>query len=472
MLDLRFRSKLMECRASRESAAVADRADLSESPALLFDLLDDTPAWRARLVEEAVFAAGSRVRVSSAYQVEFPPALLQRHDICGVRRANVLLPLTTRLKRGLFNLDISGSGDGPVHLLPRASIAALEALYLRHLIASGPASDVAPCFPEAVLEAICVQTPAVFRDLFLKRCCGWYDLALSQYLKDGLGLSQLSPADVKPWRERCEQAGRVLAHCLDEPPDRFSASEQLLLAMPRVEPKPTTREEIDRIVDDFCRGVVQALAQGDKDFLVALAEYGRRYEVIVEMEVPLGEPATVKLSEDRPLEIDWLGRTSQRFALGDARSAHFEARVEDPSVVIAGRFDVVDLAGKRVGLGSVEEIRESPESLSIYSSESSRPYYVDVKMGLRLATHLYVMTLALVILNGGALAAVLSLNGGDSYVEQVAVLTLPTTLAAAFVLVREETALASRLQKLPRLALGLALLGLAIGVGVELVLHD
>ncbi|HEV7773577.1 MAG TPA: hypothetical protein VGO48_09865 [Conexibacter sp.] len=59
----------------------------------------------------------------------------------------------------------------------------------------------------------------------------------------------------------------------------------------------------------------------------------------------------------------------------------------------------------------------------------------------------------LMLLNLGAVAVAIGMPH-DALVERLALLTIPTTLAATFVLVREQTALASRLLGRARVALG------------------
>ena len=453
------------------STAPDARIDLSESADFFIELLDDTSVWRERLVQEVTFASASQARVVSGYQIDFPPDLVERH-VPGrnrFRTANVLLPLATRPKGDFFKLDFAGPGGNPVQLTARASIAGLERLYLRGLVESSPAPHNAlEGFSDALLEAICVHTPALFRDHFMTQCRGWWELALAQYLNDGLGLAanaRFSPAAIAPLLEDARRVGRVLASHFEEPPDPYSSSEQVLLALPRMDPRPRTKDEVADVVRAYSSAVESAHQFADHALLIALADYGRRFEVIVEVEVPLLEPSTIKLSEDRPLKPSVFGITRQRFALGEARSAHFEAHVIDPNVVIGRRFALRDPWGYPVGYGWVESISQTPETLSVYSSERGRPYYVDVAIPLRLAGNLYLTMAVLVGLNLAAFVAVLQVSVDDTeYVEQLALLSIPTTLAAAFVLVREQTALAARLQNIPRVVLSLSIVALWIAV--------
>jgi hypothetical protein len=213
------------------------------------------------------------------------------------------------------------------------------------------------------------------------------------------------------------------------------------------------------MLDGLRKAVVDADAANDQNFLEALADYGRRFEVVVEVELPLLEPTTIKIAEDRPLEVARWGWAPQRFSFGDARSAHFEARVTDPNVEVTD-FDVRDLGGDRVGFGWIESARRTRETLSIYSSEKERPYYVDVQLRLKAALSLRLTAYLLMALTVAAAVIAATMPDNEAYIDRLALLAVPTTIAAAFVLTREQTTLASRLLGRQRLVLGLTTLAL------------
>ena len=179
----------------------SERVDLSETPEFFLRLLDDTHAWRERLVEELTLGSAAHVRATSSYHVEFPRALLDPHaDPDKYRSANVLLPLTTRDKGPLLNLDLVGPAGSPVALTPRASIAALETIYLERLAESSPAAHSLRGIADGLLEAVCLFTPARFQDHFLQQAGGDRSAALRRYLEDGLGFS-VAGDDVAEWRK-------------------------------------------------------------------------------------------------------------------------------------------------------------------------------------------------------------------------------------------------------------------------------
>jgi hypothetical protein len=447
------------------------RVDLSEDSAFLLELLDDTHRWRERLVSELRFGDRNHVRSVSSYQIDFPPALLERAKIPKTaRRANVLLPLTTRQKRPLLNFSLSGPGRSPATLTSRLSIAGLQAEFLKLLAETSEARDELAMRVDAQLyESICVFSPGFFQTWFYKKSEDDVAKALSLYLSGSLEWN-VSVDDVRRWREKTTEISAILVKYLGEPPDPVSSSEELLLALSKNDPAPQSVKEIDVLVDGFHAGVVAADKASDDRYLTVLAEYGRRYEVVVEVEVPLLEASRIKIEEDLPLKVSrrgvgsWVGPT---FPLGDARSAHLEARIDDANVEVAD-FEVKDLHGVDAKEG-LESFRRTREAFTLYGSDPNRPYFVLVWLRLRVARPLMVGAVLLSMANILAIGAVPVIGFESDAGGRLAVLAIPTTVAATFALVREQTALASRLQRIPRLVLALTTLALWLEVVAGLI---
>lgn len=441
------------------------RGDLSEDSAFFLELLDDTRAWRERLVVELGFDSPNHARATSSYQINFPPELLRRHiDLDTTVSANVLLPLTTRPKRPLLHFGLSGPGGSPATLTSRGSIAALQAEYLRDLVEVSPAAAaLRPTISNELCEAICLFSPSRFLQHDLTHARGNVELALTQHLGEAFGF-RVSQSDVSRWRVDTQAAGAKLLAALDEPAEVASSSEEVLLAIGLLENPPAGVEEVDRLVADYRAGVEAAAGCNDTDFLSVLAEYGRRYELAVEVELPLLEPSRVKVTEELPLGFRAGQWTSHRLPLRDARSVHLEARIDDPSTEI-DRFDVKDLAGADAA-GWIESVRHTREALALYSSaDLQAPYYVEVELRLHAAPNLLWTAGVLILANIGALVAVVNVEETSN----LALLALPTTLAAAFTLVREQSTLATRLLRIPRLLLAATALAVWAAVALSLV---
>jgi hypothetical protein len=429
-------------------------------------LVDFPWSWRERLVEELTFGAAGHVRVESAFQVNFPPELVERYvNPRKVRFANVLLPITSRLNEPLLSLDITGPAGRPAQLVGRASIASLEAEYLGRVAStSGAGPTVRAGVPDHLLEAICIFTPDIFDHL--ARPDASHQDNLLRYLQSGFGKRlQVSSDDIARWAEASAAAGAVLCNRLGLAPNLKSSSEEVLLALPRLDPLPGTIEDVNELVNRYADAVHAADVASDDEFLVLLGQYGRGFELVVEVEVPILEPFTIKVADDRPLRLPdekWYqpwrwsrsrNRSYQSLRLRDARSVHIEARVSDPSVKI-GSFDLRDQKGQEIGIGPLESARLTDEKVSLYAFAEERPEHAELE--IELASVPYVRVPAIVLAPLLIVAAVLAACAppDDVLVERLALLVVPTTLAATFMLVREQSALAARLQDHLRLALG------------------
>jgi hypothetical protein len=108
-------------------------------------------------------------------------------------------------------------------------------------------------------------------------------MPISSTCRKGVGI-ELERADVARWLRRQQSAGRRLAQSLAESADPTSSSEQVLLALPRLHERISSRDDSDQLLDRYVRAVRSAAVSGDDYFLVALADYGRRWEMIVEVE--------------------------------------------------------------------------------------------------------------------------------------------------------------------------------------------
>lgn len=417
--------------------------DLTRNSEFTFALLSDTWAWRQRLVESFVLGSTWHASVRSSYQVELPAALLE--PFVGDEPADAvraIVPLTTRPKRPLLAFDVEGPNGAPAHLLLRVSIAAIQAEYLAALRDQAD-GDLGTKLPDRLLEAICVFTPAVYAEFDNDGAHHPADLAA--YLTSGLGFA-IGEAEVARWLEVGAPAARVLVAALDEPDDPFSSSEHVLLALPRLDPLPTSVEEVELLVRNYSDAIA-AVSSNVPALISALAEYGRRWEVLIETTLPVGEASTLMIAERRPLSIR-RRKVALQFAAGDARSAHAAFYVEDPAVEI-DTFEVADVHGRAVGIPYLEGVRTTPEALALYSADPDRPYYLDVALRLRHSGEVRVVQHALELLVVGAVGVALQADG-EGLIATLGLATVPTTFAVALALVRETSSLSSRLRQWAR----------------------
>lgn len=452
MLSARAASSAQACQPERSIPADEEDSHVphtNSSQKLVSSLLRERE-WRERVVEEFVFGAGEHVRVSATFQCGLSASVMSDHLAAGESVVRgVPLPITTREKRPLLNFDLRGPEGRDCFLLPRDQIGALQTGYLQDRLADAGLEDVNDVRTTDLLEGICTFTPAVFQ--FVRaEADGDQDRALVAYLNDGLGLDGIKPADVRRWRQRTGPARRALIEALQEPASAASSAEEVLLALPHMLRPPKDAGEVDELVESYC-GIVQALVRGKAtEALYALADSGRRWVVIVETTVRIGERFTVKLSEDRPLALRARRLSRQRFALGDADRAHLEIRMTDSNVMLGREPARRDPQGEEVAIGVLEGVRFTNETASYYSSIADRPRFLDLDIDLKLTSDLRLMPMLVSVLGLAATVICLLLPAGQDLVTGIAVMAVPITVAAALLAVREQTALASRLQQGPR----------------------
>jgi hypothetical protein len=424
--------------------------NLEDYQPLISALMKDR-SWRERVVEEFVFGAGEHVRVSSTFQFGLAEAMIE-HYLPGALgdRVRLLLPVTTRDKRALLNFDLRGPERQDSFLLTRAQIGVLQARYLLDVFADAGLLEAPDPKTADLLVAICMFTPARF-DAILT-VAGDQDLALARYLSDGLAFA-ITPEEVGRWRQRTSPLRQPLLDALQEPASAVSSAEEVLLALPVMVDPPQDADEIATLLDRYCMVVEGLSRRKATDALLALADSGRRWIAIAELTVPVGERFAVYVSEDRRLELR--GKQSrQRFALGDASSAHLEVRVADANVHIGrgGALECHDPLGETVEFDLLEDARFTSETSSLYSSVEGRPRFLDVYISLRLTGSLRAMPWLMGVLAAAAVVIGLLLPAGRELITSLAVLVVPITVAAALLAIREQTALASRLQTWPRRA--------------------
>jgi hypothetical protein len=215
--------------------------------------------------------------------------------------------------------------------------------------------------PDNLLQAICLFIPGIYYEYLRARGAA----ASEAYLSEGLGFS-LHPHDFVQAEKYAQWAAPRLARSLGETPHPLSSAENVLLALPLVEPRPTSADEAVAIVHDYWSSVVLAEEESQAYALTsALAVHGKRYVAMTEVELPIGAPALLRIRDERPLyeEFDVPGRPedrvigqgrlsrfagadwfSHRAVLNDARSYHMQLKVADQAAEFDG-FRILDSMG-------------------------------------------------------------------------------------------------------------------------------
>ena len=465
-----------DLRSGESSAPMpAPFIDLANQRDLTFALLDDTKAWRERAIYEIVLRDSDHVDVSTAYQLHLPVDLIRRYEptVKPGDRVRLLLPFTIRPKQLLLNVNFSGVKGESCALLPRAKDSELQAAYLAHL--DSEALGEQPLL-DNLWRGISAYTalpwrnhrndakPRPWRRLLPGFEDVWRQRALAAYLNADLELD-IELVHVERWLRRIDGARQRLVTALGEGEDSESSSECILLAIPFMPERPNGLQDIEELLERFCETIETI---NDRS-LRTLAEYGRRWEVILETVVPVGQTCSVKLSEQRP----WIGvppaarsatpasltrwerverfvriittrsDLDQMLVLGEARTTHIEIRAADHDVVL-GPPRITDLIDERETV-PVVEARVTLDAIAIYAAGSDEQRFARIRLRAkaRLGHKIVVVWLSLLMFAAGCVA--IQLPSDAQLVESLALLTFPLTLAGAVILSRETTSLAARL---------------------------
>lgn len=487
--------------ARDEEQVVFDLTDVWE---LTFDLLSDPLEWRERHVTEIVLRDSDSVDHSSSYQAYLSAESVRKHEpsVEIGDYVRLFLPLTVRPKQLLFNPSFTGPEGAKASLLRRDDISQIQAGYMAHLNMAARFSRPAS---SSILLGISAYTrsnwwahkqrtkPPPWKRIRRTGRDAWRIKALVSYLNDDLDSINVEYRHVAEWVHKLEPARKSLVAALGEGEDEGSSSECILLAIPFMSLKPTSETAIDLLVDDFA-AVIEAMPQQERRIV---AEYGRRWHAIVETVMPVGKICTISMSEQRQLEgatsgtfawrpiaeplrsisgrypkwgllfrsfgLEPLGELArlemtQEIPFRDARSTHVEIRASDHSIEIDG-LRMIDFEGQSIG--AVDEVRETVGASAVYASDLDRPDYALVRVGVQASKdyrHLFSRLFYPLFLL--AWITLILLPEGDYFVDALVLLTLPLTLASAFVLTREPTSLAQRLVRPYRIILVLAIVGL------------
>lgn len=438
------------------TAETSTKAALADNRAVTSLLISQPLEWRVRAVEELVIDSATSCQRRRSLQVA-PLRTLLADYVTPTHETAILALNVAPMPRGpLMEFDIKGP-NGAAWLLPRPEIARRQALYLGDL-AAAHGRDLS----EPVLSLL--TTIVGFTGEWFSRNG---PMSLEEYLEEGLGRS-ITADTVDYWRHVGDECRKILRPRVDEFRD-YSAPENPALVIPELfaanivasdkEASSLLAEYADLL--DFLerQAPVDDLPTYADDFLNALADYGRNYDLIAAMEVPLDEPFIVKYSERRNLNISLFANTSQQSVfIADAQSNHISLKVSDPSVRLR-QFSAknFDLSGYAVG---AYQPRQDDQSVAIYAHEAEREYRVNLQFSLAPLRRLEVVPyLAAAMLTLLTLAL---LEQQPNTLRDLAIIAGPAALAASVLLAREPTTLGSRIRLLSSTALFCALTFLLI----------
>ncbi len=423
---------------------------------LTFKLMDDPTRWRERVVEKIVIEDADDVRVTSSYQIRLPLGLVQEvWPSCGSGDlVRILLPLTTRPKGVLLDVDLKGTEGHHCALLLKHQLARLQANFVLWVANAPPGETLASMDADEVLYAISAYSPAIWNQ-HVAELRNESPQTLAEYLKFGLRLD-VRLDDVRHWSELVAPASELLAASMGTPIDLQSAVVHVPRCLPFVEHRPATVDDVSDWLGRFCLYVESVDARTRS----IVAAYGQRWDVMIDTVVPVDVPTKIQLGTkrpwhdvavERPARRRAPGVITQRVMLGDAQSGHVEVHLVDHGARIVGPPEVVDTEGSVIGIPRVDALRMTDDKLSIYVAGEDAPAYVDLSVRLRLRTPMHWLLWLLTLAAAASLPLVVAADSTVLLDESAALLLLP--LAGAVLLARPATGAAERLQRRLRGAL-------------------
>lgn len=491
--------------------------DLSGDLDVALRLMASSEEWRLRTVEQISVDTARFATRHRSLMVE-PLQGVIGVDGARVQQARVALPIERLPKAPLLGYDVTVDGH-PAYVVPRGATAEIEAAHVIRL-----AEDEGVGTTEGVAEfikAIAEFTPYPWvrvrrRHVFFRR-------ALLVYLQEGLALlspaqpSQqsrtdrarewlesaivvpfalwllkrfpglrgrypwtpraprtpfaLSPRQVKDLRTQSGTIGGILRSALGEGQSRTSSADNPLLAVPLLAQTdhisqwsdiPKAVHALHTFVEDLAR---QVSHPRESAALVALADFGRRWETVVYCDVPLDRPFVVTSQRQVPVRVaKWGSWVRQPVEIRDARSNHIVIRVRDEAAEIA-RAELRGLDDERLEHTLLNGLARSSEHYALYSSEPDRDRRGTINIRLKVARSIRFSATVIHVITWVSVGITAYLGFRHSLDSSaLAVVVVPTTFGAALVLTRERTSLARRLQWVTRWGTPLAVLALWVVV--------
>lgn len=400
-------------------------------------LLTNPLQWRQRVVEQVVPVSADHYELRRSFQFEIPTELFGETAEGPI---DALIPVCWYSKHALLELDVFSETGTPLHVLERRSIAGVLSQILDAWLIDVAGSRFS--LSSSTLESACVASLDPWTTA-QSRTKGCDERALQAYLQSLLSIDVAIEET-----ESLLVEGRLLSARAYELLERDSwpadCDNTFLVApllAPYLAPRPTSVGELL----ETCRGhhtVVESLlraASSEPEVLgwfATAVEAGVRWPLLTQMTVEPGKPFLIKTREIRDSGRPGDPRTFvHRADLYSARSYHLQVRSPGQSVWIQGEPTAITPSGDAMGAFNLfENSEQTNERFTTYTSLEPRPDSLEVTLRFKLHTIGVFGYWFAIILVVTALAAALS---GTVDVEAAALLTIPTTIVSAFLLVQE-----------------------------------
>jgi hypothetical protein len=453
-----------------------------EAEAAAITLLSDL-TWRVRTVERIELQSASWTDRKKSIHVEplqswLPEELqntLEEHHT----HARLFLPIGNFPRGALLDFSVTVA-DQAAFLLPRNDQALIRAHYVEELARRANITwDKNRVIP--LLQAIFgfateqwkrnLQQESSPSDAVLQTLLWKY---LNEVGIPGWAQQDVDYAMVQRWNELVDQTRSVVRKLIAK--DRISAAEHPILALPHatgitLNSEQAVVEHLSALNDLL---VAADIAPSDnaasKTLLNVYAIGGSHWDAITEVVVPLKEPFMIKTCEKREVGLKrgpgWTKSSHQIVSFNDAYSTHLNIRVADTNVEMKVQGARVLNERNNLISGSPDFQRATPELFTLNSARPNRPHYVVVSMPLKASLPARVSRFVILALTASALIAFcfflfnwLGAGGGrDMTAGDVAVILVPSAIAASLLLVRETSTLSTEINEDWSITTGLILL--------------
>ncbi|MCX4956877.1 hypothetical protein [Streptomyces virginiae] len=407
------------------------------------------------------------------------------------RRVRLYLPIGNFPHGPLLDFNVTVAGE-PAFLLSRKEHARLQAGYVAYLAKlAGIPMNVGGLDLNPLLIAIFGFAASSWESLLGQEdnpTDGVLKVLIRQFLGkaqrvDGQHLS-VTAEIVEKWHRAIQPTRTIVRREMRA--NVSSATENPLLALPDL--SYASVDEVERLLSalsDFLVAVSQAAptSPAAAKLLRTFAASGSHWDAIAECVIPLKGPFLIKTEERRSLSFavnggrvndrgerpgwSWKTYSRQLIVFNDAQSNHVNIRVADVNVELRKETPVLDEWGDPVKR-SPDLKRATPELLAFYDSDPGRPYRIWIDVPLKVSMPAAVSRVIIFGLAATALLAFMffvfnwlgaggheTMTGGD-----IAVILVPSAIAASLLLVRETSTLSTEINKRSSLATGVVLAGL------------
>lgn len=475
-------------------------ANLRGDEEIVYRLLDKATSWRVRAVERIEYSSSLWVDRTRVIHVAPLREVLGETVSPDFKSAWIRLPVGAFPRLLLFGFEVK-IAEREVYRITAHENGKLLAGYLLHTVKR--LIDAIRAADGTVSNLQMLLLEKRFHDYLYALCsyeAGEWQGAKSKYGEDALVRylqNEVFSDEEQGWRRRAAvrrviddwgvSLRPVLSAFRDRDPSVLVRSDNPasnpLLVLPSLKANgvignSTEATAILRQIVDFLSIVQEwrdsrpeghAIHRAAVGVLSALDFIGDHWVAFVDGMVPLDEPFSMKVAEQRGMELPrkgnplkWIGAAATMrtrnlgptVVLSDAATNHVSLKIADPNVEFGGTREVP---------AELEETREKDDLILVYSKGGTRPTVKQIRcviqptLPLRMI-HWVVATI--VIATIGALIGGLHRFRGELIAAHVALLLTPSTFASALLLSRESSTLSGALAKRLRVFIACLLGGL------------